>query len=277
MTSFIYELSGWPEFHWDDRRVIGPLADVRHCQGKLLGRMGGLGFNLRAEADLKALTAEVVKSSAIEGERLDTEEVRSSIARRLGMDVAGKKTPGRRVEEIVGMMLDATRGYSKPLTAERLFAWHASLFPTGYSGMHKIRVGQWRSEEIGAMQVVSGPIGRERVHFVAPAASRLEQEMERFLSWFADGGKIDPVLKAGVAHLWFVTIHPFEDGNGRIARAITEMALARAEGTGQRFYSMSTRIEAERAAYYHALERSQRGTLNIIHWLEWFLECSGGR
>ncbi len=237
--------------------------------------MEGLGFRLRAEATLTTLTADVIKSSAIEGERLDAEEVRSSIARRLGMDFAASKTAGRNVEGVVEMMLDATQRYGEPLTAERLFAWHASLFPTGRSGMHKITVGAWRPAEAGAMQVVSGPIGRERVHFEAPAAEKLDGEMAQFLEWFAQDQGTDPVLKSGVGHYWFVTIHPFEDGNGRIGRAIMDMGLARAEGAPERFYSMSTQIESERLEYYLRLERGQRGDTDITSWLEWFLECLG--
>jgi Fic family protein len=237
--------------------------------------MEGLGFRLRAEASLTTLTADVLKSSAIEGELLDAAQVRSSIARRLGLDFGGNIKAGRDVEGVVEMMLDATQKYAEPLTAERLFAWHASLFPTGRSGMRRITVGAWRPADIGAMQVVSGPMGRERVHFEAPAADRLEREVRAFLDWFETAKAIDPVLRAGVAHFWFVTIHPFEDGNGRISRAIADMALARAEGTKERFYSMSTQFAAEKKQYYLNLERSQRGGLEITSWLEWFLGCLG--
>ena len=237
--------------------------------------MEGLNFRLRAEATLDTLTADVIKSSAIEGERLDAEEVRSSIARRLGMDFGSTKVAGRNVEGVVEMMLDATQKFAEPLTAERLCAWHASLFPSGRSGMQKIAVGMWRPLSAGAMQVVSGPIGMERVHFEAPRADRLASEMERFIEWFSQDAGIDPVLKSGVAHFWFVTIHPFEDGNGRIGRAIMDMVLARAEGAPERFYSMSTQIEAERKEYYLRLERCQRGDAEITTWLEWFLECLG--
>lgn len=273
--SYVHEMPGWPDFHWDNARLSPLLARVRHGQGRLFGRMESLGFQLRAEATLHTLTADVVKSSAIEGERLDAEEVRSSIARRLGMDFGASKQAGREVEGVVEMMLDATRNYLEPLTAERLFAWHAALFSTGRSGMHKIAVAAWRPAEAGAMQVVSGPIGRERVHFEAPAADRLDLEMTRFLAWFARGSGIDPVLKAGIAHFWFVTIHPFEDGNGRIGRAITDLALARAEGASDRFYSMSAQIESERKEYYLRLEHQQRADAGITSWLEWFLECLG--
>jgi Fic family protein len=272
---FIHENPEWPRFKWDDAKLSPLLANIRHRQGRLLGRMEGLGFQLRVEASLTTLTADVVKSSAIEGEQLDAEAVRSSIARRLGLDVGGAPPASRDIEGIVEMMLDATQKYDQALTAERLFGWHAALFPTGRTGMRRITVGAWRPEEAGPMQVVSGPMGRERVHFEAPSADRLQQEMTAFLHWFRASNGIDPVLKAGVAHFWFVTIHPFEDGNGRIGRAIADMALARAEGTAERFYSMSAQIEAERKEYYLHLERSQRGGVDITSWLEWFLGCLG--
>jgi Fic family protein len=270
---YIHEIPGWPEFLWDGDALANSLAGVRHRQGLLLGRMESLGFDLRAEASLKVLTSDVVKSSAIEGERLDPEEVRSSIARRLGLDVAGLAKAGREVEGVVEMMLDATQRFDQPLTEERLFGWHGALFPTGRAGMRRITVGAWRPSEAGPMRVVSGPIGRERVHFEAPGADRLGSEMGAFLGWFNGSDTVDPVLRAGVAHFWFVTIHPFEDGNGRIARAIADMALARADGTGERFYSMSSQIEAERKEYYLRLESGQRGGLDITPWLGWFLGC----
>jgi Fic family protein len=272
---YIHELSGWPKLVWDSDSLAAPLASVRHRQGRLLGKMEALGFDLRTEANLTVLTSDVVTSSAIEGETLDPDEVRSSIARRLGLDTAGLPRAGRDVEGIVEMMLDATGKFSDPLTKERLFAWHASLFPTGRSGMNAIAVGQWRPKEAGEMQVVSGPIGRERVHFRAPDADRLESEMEVFIRWFNEPASVDPVLKAGIAHFWFVTIHPFEDGNGRTARAIADMALARADGTKERFYSMSSQIAAERKEYYQELEIAQRGGLDITRWLAWFLDCLG--
>lgn len=273
--SYIHENPDWPNLRWDDAKLLPLLADVRHRQGRLLGRMEGLGFRLRAEASLTTLTADVIKSSAIEGAVLDAEQVRSSIARRLGLDFGGKVQASRDVEGVVEMMLDATQKYAQPLTVERLFSWHASLFPTGRSGMRRITVGAWRPADIGAMQVVSGPMGRERVHFEAPAADRLQHEVSFFLDWFGAANGIDPVLKAGIAHFWFVTIHPFEDGNGRISRAIADMALARAEGTIERFYSMSTQIEAEKKQYYLNLEQSQKGGTDITSWLEWFLGCLG--
>jgi Fic family protein len=272
---YIHENPDWPNLRWDDAKLLPLLADIRHRQGRLLGRMEGLGFRLRAEASLTTLTSDVIKSSAIEGTHLDTDQVRSSIARRLGLDFGGGAQPSRDVEGVVEMMLDATQKYAEPLTVERLFGWHASLFPSGRSGMRRIKVGAWRPADIGAMQVVSGPIGREQVHFEAPSADRLPSEVARFLKWFEADNGIDPVLKAGVAHFWFVTIHPFEDGNGRISRAIADMALARAEGMSERFYSMSTQIEAEKKQYYLRLEQSQRGGVDITAWLEWFLECLG--
>ncbi len=272
---WIHEHQDWPNFTWDTNALASKLAAVRHRQGRLLGRLEGLGFELTREASLRTLTNDVVKSSAIEGENLNPEEVRSSIARRLGIDIAGLIPASRDVEGIVEMMLDATQQFAKPLTKARLFDWHAALFPTGRSGMHRITVGAWRTLNADPMQVVSGPIGKEQVHFEAPNAARLEKEMQAFLEWFGNGPDIDPVLKAGIAHLWFVTIHPFEDGNGRIARAIGDMALARADGTPDRFYSLSSQIEAERKDYYAQLEKQQRRTPDMTGWLEWFLDCLG--
>jgi Fic family protein len=271
--AYIHERPGWPKLTWDTEALMGALAAVRHKQGRHLGKMEALGFDLRAEASLATLTDEVVKSSAIEGEHLNSEEVRSSIARRLGLDVAGLPRPSREVEGVVEMMLDATRNCDAPLTEERLFGWHAALFPTGRSGMHRITVGAWRTGDAGPMQVVSGPMGRERVHFQAPDAKRLKTEMKQFLAWFNGPPDVDPVLKAGVAHLWFVTIHPFDDGNGRIARAIADMALSQADETKDRFYSMSSGMERERKEYYRELESAQRGDLDITRWLAWFLGC----
>ena len=273
--TYIHQRPGWPQFNWDDARLLPLLADLRHRQGRLLGQMQGLGFTVRSEASLTTLTSDVVGSSAIEGEMLNVEEVRSSIARRLGIEYAGAAVASRNVEGVVEMMLDGTRRFAEPLTAERLFGWHSSLFPTGRSGMQRITSGAWRPAEVGAMQVVSGPMGRERVHFEAPETQRLDAEMARFLEWFESAIEIDPVLKASIAHFWFVTIHPFEDGNGRIARAIADMALARADATADRFYSTSAQIETERKDYYNQLERTQRGGLDITPWLEWFLGCLG--
>ena len=273
MSRYIYERADWPKFLWDQTALAAPLATVRHRQGRLIGRMEALGFSLRKEAVLQTLTLDVLKSSEIEGEILNPEQVRSSIARRLGMDVARLVPADRNVEGVVEMMLDATQDFEKPLTAERLFDWHAALFPTGRSGLHKIRVGARRDDSKGPMQVVSRPIGRERVHYEAPPAQRIHAEMTTFIDWANRPSDTDPVLRAAIGHLWFVTIHPFDDGNGRIARAIADWALAQSEESAQRFYSMSAQMREERNAYYDALERAQKGTLDITDWLEWFLGC----
>jgi len=249
------------------------LVQVAREQGRLFGRMQGLGFDLRREAQLSTLTEDVVRSSEIEGEKLDSAQVRSSIARRLGMEVGGLVPAGRNVEGVVEMMLDATTNYAQPLTADRLFGWHAALFLAGRSGLPKITVGNWRNDRGGPMQVVSGPIGRQKVHYEAPPAARVPDDMDRFLTWFGAPEQMDPLLVAGLAHLWFVTIHPFDDGNGRIARAIADMALARSERSTQRFYSMSAQIGRERSDYYTTLERTQKGALDITPWQEWFLSC----
>ena len=275
ITTYIHELPDWPRFRWDQEALAVPLADIRHRQGRLLGRMEGLGFALQKEAELETLTLDVLKSSEIEGEMLDPGQVRSSIARRLGLDAAGTGPADREVEGVVEMMLDATQHFTAPLTDERLFAWHAALFPTGRSGMRKIVVGAWRDDARGPMQVVSGPVGREKVHYEAPAAPRLAEEMARFLAWANEADRADAVMRAGIAHLWFVTIHPFDDGNGRIARAIADWQLARSERSAQRFYSMSAQIRRERSEYYRILERTQKGTLDVTPWLEWFLICLG--
>ena len=275
MPIYIHELHDWPEFRWDQNVLATLLADVRHRQGRLLGRMEGLGFPLRGEALLQTLTEDVLKSSEIEGEILDREQVRSSIARRLGIEIGALTPADRNVEGVVEMMLDATQRFDEPLTRDRLFAWHAALFPTGRSGMTKIIVGAWRDDSKGPMQVISGPYGKERVHYEAPSANWLDAEMKAFLDWFNGKSSLDPVLKAALAHLWFVTIHPFDDGNGRIARAIADLQLARSEGSTQRFYSMSAQIRQERDAYYKILETTQKGDLDIADWLVWFIECLG--
>ena len=275
MPLYIHQLPDWPTFHWDQDALAAPLAAVRHRQGRLLGRMEGLGFALQREAEIKTLTLDVLKSSEIEGEQLDAEQVRSSVGRRLGLDAGGTGPADRDVEGVVEMTLDATRSFSMPLTEERLFAWHAALFPTGRSGMRKLIVGAWRDDHDGPMQVVSPPVGKEEVHYEAPAAPLLPEEMARFLAWANDTDRTDGVLRAGLAHLWLVTIHPFDDGNGRIARAIADWQLARSENSAQRFYSMSAQIRHERNDYYDVLERTQKGTLDITPWLEWFLGCLG--
>lgn len=273
MVTYSHQLPSWPKFQWDTEALAGLLAAVRHRQGRLLGEMKGLGFALQEEAVLRTLTQDVVKSSQIEGEILDESQVRSSLGRRLGMDIGAAPSIDRQVDGVVEMMLDATQNYKEPLTDARLFGWHAALFPTGHSGIFRITVGGWRTDEKGPMQVVSNPYGRERVHYEAPAARLLDKEMSAFLDWFNEPEALDPVLKAAIAHLWFVTIHPFDDGNGRIARAIADAALARADGTSQRFYSMSAQIQLERKRYYDILEHTQKGDLDITAWLQWFLEC----
>jgi len=270
---YIHELKNWPELSWNQARLAGLLAEVRHLQGRLLGRMESLGFALREEATLETLTQDVIKTSEIEGEKLNAELVRSSIARRLGMDIGASLQIDRNVEGIVEVMLDATRKNTSPLTEERLFGWHSALFSTGMSGMQRITVGGWRTKASGPMQVVSGAIGRERVHFEAPAYDRLEKEMSRFLKWLNAESETDPVIKSALAHFRFVTIHPFADGNGRIARAIADMLLARSEKSAQRFYSMSAQIQRERKAYYDVLEHRQKGKLDITSWVEWYLNC----
>lgn len=272
---YIHELPNWPQFSWNTEKLAGPLADLRHRQGKLLGRMEALGFTMREEAVLETLTLDVLKSSEIEGEMLDSNQVRSSIARRLGIEVAGVEVIDRNIDGVVDMMLDATQHYMDDLTEERLFSWQAALFPTGRSGMYKITAGAWRTGQNGPMQVVSGAFGKEKIHFQAPDAGRVPKEMSAFLQWFNGTDNMDPVLKSAIAHFWFVTIHPFDDGNGRIARAIADLQLSRADGTAQRFYSMSAQIRKERNDYYTILEKSQKGNLDITNWIEWFFNCLG--
>lgn len=274
LATYIYQQRDWPVFTWDERKLAPTLAAARHQQGRLLGRLESLGFPLQVEATLEVLTQEVIKSSEIEGEILDSNQVRSSVARRLGLDIAGMVPSGRHVDGVVEMMIDATQRFRQPMTKKRLLSWHASLFPTGHSGMQRIIVGDWRKNSPqDPMQVVSGAMGKERVHYEAPPSALLPQEMKQFIQWFEKADNTDPLLRAGIAHLWFVTIHPFEDGNGRIARAITDMQLARADGIAQRFYSMSRQIRAERRAYYDILEHTQKGGMDITDWLEWFLRC----
>ena len=272
--TYIHELRNWPGFTWDSKALALLLSEVRLRQGLLVGKMRGYGQASRWTATLKVLTDETIKSSAIEGVKLDPENVRSSLARRLGLKVGGLTAhKDRYVDGVVEMMLDATQKFSKPLTRERLFDWHAHLFPGVRTTRDKFRVGAWRDDSPGPMQVVSGPVGRHEVHYEAPAADRVESEMGKFLAWFEGNEQEDPLLKAGIAHLWFVTIHPFEDGNGRIGRAIAEMCLARSDGSPQRFYSMSSQILEERKDYYEVLEKTQAGLLDITNWLTWFLGC----
>lgn len=273
MLRYIYQRDNWPNFNWDQPELALLLATIHQRQGRFLGRMEALGFKLRSEAMLETLTLDVIKNSEIENEFLDPDQVRSSIARKLGLEIAGLIRADRNVEGAVEIMLDATQHYDQPLTKERLMNWQAALFPTGRSGMYPIVVADWRTDAQGPMQVISGSYGRERVHFEAPTADQIENEMTRFLAWFNQNQAIDPVIKAGIAHLWFVTIHPFEDGNGRIARTIADLQLARADQSSQRFYSMSAQIKLERSLYYKILEQTQKGNLDITNWLEWFLTC----
>ena len=273
MSFYIYQQTKWPQFYWENDTFMASLSTVRNMQGKLLGKMESIGFALKSEAFLQTLTLDVLKSSEIEGEILEPDQVRSSIARHLGMDVAGLVSSDKNVDGVVEMLLDATQNYEEPLTKERLFNWHCSLFPTGRNGMSKLIVGNWRDDYHGAMQIVSGAMGKENVHFQAPDADTIDSEMAIFFQWFNNEHKLEPVLKAALAHFWFVTIHPFDDGNGRIARAITDMLLARADGSSQRFYSMSAQIKTERKEYYTILEKSQKSNLDITSWIDWFLNC----
>lgn len=272
---YIHDDPAWPNMHWQEERIADRLTALKYRQGFLRGRMEALGFELKMDAQLDTLTEDAVRSSAIEGEVLDTKQVRSSVARRLGMDAGGISAADRSVDGVVEMTLDATQGYDRPLTPERLFEWQAGLFPAGRNRLGAISVGEWRNDSRGPMQVVSGPVGRERVHFEAPSSDRINQEMSAFLEWFNSPSNADGVLRAGLAHLWFVTIHPFEDGNGRVARAIADMALARSEDSPQRFYSMSSQILRRRSAYYRILERTQRGSVDVTGWMTWFLDCLG--
>lgn len=272
-TKYIWQRSEWPAWHFDSKRLSELLARVTLERGRLLGGVQALGFKLAEEATLRVLTEDVIKSSEIEGDKLNPESVRSSLARRLGLDIGALAPADRNVDGVVEMVLDATQRYDQPLTEQRLSSWHAALFPTGYSGMTKIAVGNYRTDVDGPMQVVSGGTGREKVHFEAPPADKLVQEMGCFLDWFNHTQGVDPTIKAGLAHLWFVTLHPFEDGNGRIGRAVCDMALARADGSPQRFYSLSAQIQRERKDYYDSLEFAQKGTQDVTEWLEWFLGC----
>lgn len=273
MNIYIYQIFDWPKFKWDTNSILLPLSNVRHLQGKLVGKMETLGFNLRNEAVLETLTTEVIKTSEIEGQILDLDMVRSSIARRLGMEISGLIPSDRNTDGVVEMMLDATQSYKKTLTTDRLFGWHSALFPSGRSGMYKIITGRWRDDSTGPMQVVSGALGKEKVHFEAPPAKEIGKEMRSFISWFNNESDQDLILKSAIAHLWFITIHPFEDGNGRIARALSEMLLTRSDESQQRFYSMSSQIRKVRKEYYNILEKTQKGTLDITEWLVWYLKC----
>ncbi len=273
MPLYVHERADWPSFRWDAKALAPAVAQARARQAHLLGRMAAVGFDLRTDADLVTMTTDVLRTSAIEGEVLDPAQVRSSLAKRLGLDVHGATRVDRHVDGVVEMLLDATRNCNEKLTADRLFGWHAAMFPTGRSGMLSILVSQYRDDSTGPMQVVSGPMGREKVHYQAPDAKRLKKEMATFLKWVNTEKSLDPLLKAALGHFWFVTLHPFEDGNGRMARAVADLLLARADGSTQRFYSMSAQILKERKKYYDLLERSQRGTLDVTEWLLWFMAC----
>ncbi len=267
---YIHELANWPTFLWDRQSITELLVSVRHQQGRLIGGMESIGFPLREETVLQTLTQDVVKSSEIEGEILDQTLVRSSVARHLGMEEAALDRTDKNIDGVVEMVLDATQRFDQPLSKERLFQWHASLFPTGRSGFNKVRAGAWRT---GPVQVISGAMGKETVHFEAPPAERVDGEVEIFLEWLNGETAVDPVVKAAIAHLWFVTIHPFEDGNGRIGRAIADLLLARSEKSPHRFYSLSAQIQSERKGYYAILEKTQKGTLDITPWIRWFFGC----
>jgi len=269
---YIWQQKEWPHWKFNHDKLSQLLSQVNLERGRLLGSMQALGFKLATEASLKVLTSEVVKSSEIEGERLSPDAVRSSIARKLGIETGGLVPSDKHVDGIVEMVLDATRNHDKPLTEDRLFGWHAALFPSGHSGMYKLTVAAYRNDTYGPMQVVSGGIGHEKVHYEAPSATSINVEMAHFLHWF-NHAELDPVIKAGLAHLWFVTLHPFDDGNGRIGRAVCDMALARTDGSAQRFYSLSSQMQRERNDYYNSLEHAQKGTLDVTEWLEWFLGC----
>ena len=267
---YIYDHKEWPQFQWDQKHISKKLASVRHMQGRLIGGMESIGFQFRDEVILNSLTLDVVKSSEIEGEILDPSIVRSSVARRLGMDIGGLEGKDRHVDGVVEMVLDATQRFNQPLTKERVFGWHAALFPTGWSGLSKINVGSWRQ---GPVEVVSGEFSKEKVHFEGPAPSRVKNEMHTFLKWIEEDQTWDFVLKSAIAHLWFVTIHPFEDGNGRISRALADLLLTRSDGTPHRFYSLSSQIQRERKSYYSILEKTQKGGMDITQWIDWYLSC----
>lgn len=271
--TYLWQRPDWPQWRYDADALLAPLAEVHRTQGHLAGRMANVGLAQRDQATLQALTQEVLTTSAIEGQELNLEAVRSSIARRLGVDIGAIAPADRHVDGVVDMVLDATQRFAEPLTAERLFGWHAALFPTGYSGHVRIQVDQWRNDAAGPMQVVSGPVGRGKVHYEAPPTTALPAESQAFLHWFNAPPTGDAIVHAGLAHLWLVTLHPFDDGNGRISRAVGDMALARAEGSAQRFYSLSAQIQRERKHYYEQLETTQRGPLDVTPWLAWFLGC----
>lgn len=271
---YIWQNKSWPDFIWNSDTLLKPLGDTRFVLGCLLTQMKELGFEIQQDARADILVEEALKTSAIEGEILDPDAVRSSVGRRLGLPKAGlQDVRNQQADNVVDILLDATANYSKKMTIDRLWGWHAALFPTGYSGMTKITTGGWRGDKEGQMRVVSGPVGHEKVHYEAPPARQLKKEMQSFVSWINSESHLDGIIKAGIAHIWFVTIHPFDDGNGRIARTLTDMLLARDEDNPKRFYSLSSQIMAERNNYYEILQAAQTDTLDITDWLRWFLEC----
>ena len=269
---YFHENTDWPNFRWDSEIILAYVSKVRDLQGRLIGRMEAMGFDLRGEAVLDTLTDDIVRTNEIEGENFDADEVRSSVAQKLGMDISGLPNVSRHVDGVVEMMMDATQNFDKPLNEERMYGWHAALFPIGRSGIHKIRVGEWRVDERGPMQILSGAIGKEKVHYIAPEATRLNDEMKLFIDWFNADKGVEPVIKSAIAHLWFVSIHPFSDGNGRIARALGDCLLARADRTKQRFYSMSSAIMKSKKGYYNILESTQKGGMDVTQWLVWYFE-----
>lgn len=269
---YFHQNSEWPTFRWDSEVILSYVSSVRDLQGRLMGRMEGMGFDLQSEAVLDTITLDVVKSSEIEAEFLDSNKVRSSVAKQLGIQINGLPEPGRDIDGVVEMMMDATQNYQDELTEDRLFAWHSSLFPAGRSGLQKITVGAWRTGQYGPMRVVSGAIGKEKIHYEAPSASTLQSEMSQFIDWYNSDRSLEPIIKSAIAHLWFVSIHPFADGNGRIARALGDSLLARADRSEQRFYSMSAQIMNTRKGYYHILESTQKGSMDITSWLVWYFE-----
>jgi len=270
---YIYEKKDWPDFHWDENEINSLLISVRHHQGRFLGKMENLGFTIRKEAILESVAAELINTNAIEDEKLDADQVRSSLARQLGLDKAGLVPSSRNVDALVEVMIDAAHNCMEKLTEDRLFKWHKLLFLPKGKKFLRIKPGAWRTKINQPMQVISGSIGKEKIHFVAPGSAKVPKEMKAFLNWFNSNADLDPLLKASIAHLWFVTIHPFEDGNGRIARAIADLQLARADGITQRFYSMSAQIMITRKSYYDILEQTQKGSLDITNWIRWFLNC----
>ena len=272
---YIWQNPAWPEFRWDSDAILKSLGELRFHQGALFTRMKDLGFDIRLQAQAEILIEEALKTSEIEGEILGPKSVRSSVAKRLGLPDAGLMVSrNEKADGLVDILLDATMNYSRELSPEILYGWHAALFPTGYSGFHKLLIGAFRNDADGPMQIVSGPIGREKVHYEAPGAGQIHHEIRAFLSWWQTSfNKMDGIIRSAVAHLWFVAIHPFEDGNGRLARTLTDMALAQDENLSTRFYSLSAQIMSERDDYYRLLEITNKGDGDITEWLLWYTQC----